>query len=150
MLVVDIYCCVSLLLHIVVLRHNLVKLFRCIYTVSPPQKAALPLSQNIKHLSVFLTSEHGNTSCCSFSFHKYIFSRLYPLSIVKTDITPFTLTFFILTFCLLLYRVIPINKCKLFVELRGNSGRKPTHEDAPNSFHFSLSVPPLSLQIISR
>lgn len=53
MLVVDIYHCVSalllLLLCIVVPRHRLVKLLRCIYTVSPPHKAVVRLSQNIKH-----------------------------------------------------------------------------------------------------
>lgn len=54
MLVVDIYCSVPLLPHIVVLQHSLVKLFRCIYTVSPPQNAlvaAVPEHKTLKRFS---------------------------------------------------------------------------------------------------
>lgn len=49
MLVVDIHHSGLSLLRVVVLRHHIVKLFRCVYTMCPPQYAAESLSQMIKH-----------------------------------------------------------------------------------------------------
>lgn len=69
LLVVDIYYRVSLPLHVVVPRHNLVKVFR-LYIQCLLHRM---LHQYIKHSSIFPTSEQGNSSFCTFSFHKYMF-----------------------------------------------------------------------------
>lgn len=87
---------------------------------------------------------------CTFPFHKYIFT--VPIIHCQKGCKPFcALILYLYLLLVMVPCITPINKCKLSVQLEEKKKREDKkHPWDPNWFHFSLSVPPLNLQVISQ